>query len=169
VTLVLDTRIWPLTTKLASCLCAELAASGGPEPCFCGVLAGDSVAYDYCSPCQGDQCGMAWVRLASIIPMPSNTANSGLTLPGRCAPALVGIFEVGVLRCAPTLTEDGQLPDMAVQLAAAELQASDMAAAGRAAACCFTDGRIVTVGEWSPAGPIGGCLGGSWSVSVGEF
>jgi hypothetical protein len=168
VTLVPDTRIWPLTTKLASCLCAELAKSGGPEPCFCGILPGDSVAYDYCSPCAGDQCGMAWVRLAAVVPMPSNTAG-GLTLPGRCAPALVGVFEVGVLRCAPTLGEDGELPSMADQLDAAELQASDMGAAGRAAACCFTDGRIVTVGEWTPIGPLGGCLGGSWSVSVGEF
>jgi hypothetical protein len=167
VTLVPDTRIWPLATQLASCLCAELTAAGGPEPCFCGVLAGDSVAFDYCSPCEGNACGMAWVRLAAVAPLQSAVGNT--IAIGRCSPSLVATFEVGVLRCAPTLTEDGGLPSMADQLDAAELQASDMAAAGRAAACCFTDGRLVIVGAWTPVGPQGGCLGGSWTVTVGEF
>lgn len=164
-----DTRIWPLALSLASCLCQELRDAGGPEPCFCGVLAGEQVAWDYCQPCEGDMCGMAWVRIASIVPLSATTSNDGTILLNRCAPALAAIFEIGVLRCAPTVGPEGQLPDMAEQLAAAHLQASDMAAAGRAAACCFTDGRMVAVNQWTPLGPDGGCVGGSWTVTVGEY
>lgn len=168
-----DTRIWPLALALASCLCQELKESGGPEPCFCGVLAGESAAWDYCQPCDGDLCGMAWVRIANVAPLQSasiSATGAGPILFNRCAPALAVAFEVGVLRCAPTLGPEGQLPSMADQLEAAALQASDMAASGRAAACCFKDdGRFVAVNQWLPLGPEGGCLGGSWSVTVGEY
>jgi hypothetical protein len=167
VTLLQDERIWPIATQLASCLCRELADAGGPEPCFCGILPGDNVAFDYCSPCAGDRCGMAWVRLAGVVPMQNETF--GFITPNRCAPVLMGVFEVGVLRCAPTMLEDGSPPTMADQLDAATLQASDMAAACRAAACCFGNERAVTLGAWNPVGPDGGCLGGSWAVTIGEL
>lgn len=167
-----DLRIWPLTVRLAGCLCEELADAGGPPLCFCGVVPGEAAAYDYCSPCDSGGCGMAWVRLAGVVPL--NTVSTGSfagVVPGggRCAPALAAVYEVGVLRCAPTL-DGGELPDVATQLTAAHLQASDMAAAGRAAACCFkSDGRFIDVGGWAPLGPAGGCLGGAWTVTVGEF
>lgn len=164
-----DTRLWPLSTELASCLCRELAAQGGPETCFCGVIPGDAVAYDFCAPCGGDRCGMAWVRLTSVVPLSTVAFGTTGQFPSsRCAVPLAGIFEVGVLRCAPTLGEGAEPPDVAIQLESAQMQAADMAASGRAAACCFT-GRFVEVAGWAPLGPSGGCLGGFWTVTVGEF
>lgn len=169
-TLRQDTRIFPLALRLAECLCGELAEAGGPETCFCGVLAGDTVTMDYCSPCGGGRCGMAWVRIASVLPLAAVGFNVNFAVSEKCAPALAGVFEVGVLRCAPTFAPGGELPSLADQLAAAELQASDMGAAGRAASCCFAkDGRFVTVGSWNPIGPVGDCLGGAWTVTVGEY
>ena len=165
-TLVADERIWPIALELASCLCRELTDAGGPKTCFCGIIPGDNVAFDYCAPCSGDTCGMAWVRLAGVVPM--QNMSFGYVTPNRCAPVLMGVFEVGVLRCAPTMTEDGNPPTMAQQLDAATLQASDMAASGRAAGCCFGNEREVTLGGWAPIGPQGGCLGGAWTVSIGE-
>ncbi len=43
------------------------------------------------------------------------------------------------------------------------------AKAMRAAACCFEelyDAQTVALGQWSPAGPDGGCIGSTWQVSV---
>lgn len=150
---------------LASCLCREIAEAELPDPCFCGVIPGQAVPLDYCAPCgsRGGKCGMAWVRLAGVAPANFTGTSGDIT---RCATPLQATIEVGVARCAPTGSLDS-LPTMADQLAAAELQTADMAAALRAIRCC-TDNGDIAVTAWAPFGPTGGCLGGSWNFTLYE-
>lgn len=156
-----DPLVWPLLTDLASCLCRQITELGLPEPCFCGVLSGDSVALDYCQPC-GVKCGMAWVRLAGIVPQSTGTQ---ISRSARGCPAQLEVsVEVGIARCAPVADARGNPPTMDAQLDAARLQAADMNAARRAVQCCF-DGDA-TLDAWAPLGPQGGCIGGAWLVTV---
>ena len=165
-----ERRLWPMATELASCLCRTIAINGLPAPCFCGVLPGEAVAYDYCAPCEGDACGMAWVRLVAAAERSVVFAATTLAATGNpCDVSLAATFEIGILRCAPTLKENGDLPTMADHLAAAELQFADMAAARESALCCFTDRRQIALGAYTPIGPEGGCLGGAWTVNIGEY
>jgi hypothetical protein len=155
-----DTRFWPLLTDLASCLCAEIAASQLPEPCFCGILPGGIVALDYCEECDG-KCGMAWVRLTTITELRSEQVQDS----SKCTQPLRATVEVGIARCAPTGDESGP-PTMAEQLDTARLLLADQAAVLRAIRCCT--GRMFTLGTWTPMGPQGGCVGGAWTVTFEE-
>lgn len=165
-----DVRFWPQMVLLADCLCAEIAASGLPGVCFCGVLAGDSVPLDYCTECDGGGCGMAWVRLSAVTPLGSEaTATTGTGTFNTCTMPLVATVEVGIARCAPMPNEDGEPPTLAEQLDAAQLQAADMAASVRAIRCCEgIDQKALVLAQWVPLGPDGGCLGGVWSFTTQE-
>lgn len=165
-----DTMFLPQLTRLASCLCAEIARSDLPEPCFCGVLAGDNVPLDYCSPCE-DSCGMAWVRMTTALSTTSIASSpfaTGAGAGGSGCGVLEASVEVGIARCAPGPDSDGNFPTMADQLAAVELNMADAAAALRAIKCCFTNSRDYTVVNWLPFGPTGGCLGGVWTLTIYE-
>lgn len=156
-----DTSFYPLLVELATCLCAELESAGLPTPCYCGVLPGQVVPLDYCGEC-GERCGMAWVRLATIGEELSLTGEQ-VRRTSRCAVPLQATVEVGVARCAPSPDDLGNPPSEAAQLAATQLQMADMAAALRAITCCSV--ADYALGTWTPAGPEGGCLGGSWLVT----
>ena len=160
-----DTRVWPILTQLSSCLCREITAQDLPEPCFCGVLSGDSVSLDYCGEC-GTRCGMAWVRLVGISATQISTP-TGVIIPRTartCHIASEIIFEVGIVRCAPMPDDDGTMPSMAKQLEAARLQTADMNAALRAITCGCLEADF-SVDTWAPISG-GDCLGGAWSVIV---
>lgn len=145
-----------LLNGLASCLCAELTVaeqeSSVPTPKMCTVLPGSSIAFDYC-----DQGGMAWSRLVSIDPV--------FTPTGGCAVEFDITAEVGILRCAPGLDEEGNLPSDVEQLAASMLQNFDMGIMHKVLTCCSTPESMSfqQMGSFTPIGPEGGCLGGVWS------
>ena len=165
-----DTIVWPLALRLAECLCTAIRNRNLPEPCFCGVIPGEQVTLDYCTDCDSTGCGMAWVRVAGVAPRQVSFAQpvrATASTSGGCQVAVEAVFEVGIVRCAPMLGPDGQPPSLAAQLDATRLQMADMAAGLEAAACCFRD-RDSQVGGWTPLGPQGGCLGGTWFVTVGE-
>lgn len=154
-----DAQVWPLLTDLASCLCREITDAGLPEPCFCGVLPGAQVALDYCTSCDDGRCGMAWTRLAAILPVLSETP-----VPRRCQVGLVISIEAGVVRCAPMPDDDGNPPSMAEQFEATALQMADQAAIQRALLCC-SGIEAPVLGAYQPLGPLGGCVGGSWTAN----
>lgn len=162
-----DAVIWPMAVQLAECLCAQIADRGLPEPCFCGVIPGEAVALDYCTGCDDSACGMAWVRVAGVGTRLGFVDQRSARSTSGCQVVLEATFEIGIVRCAPMPGSDGSPPSMAAQLDAAQLQLADMAAALRAANCCF-DTRDVQLDGWVPIGPLGGCLGGAWSVTVGQ-
>lgn len=157
---------WSDLTELASCLCQALTDRGRPDTCFCGVIGGAIVPLDYCATCE-EKCGMAWVRLVSVEEAQFGITENATGLGGNpCAAPLQATIEVGVTRCAPTMDDNGEPPTMADQLAAAEGQTADMMAALYAIRCCYEPLGDVVVGTWTPIGPDGVCMGGSWSITV---
>lgn len=166
-----DTEIYPAMVALSGCLCAELTASGLPTPCFCGVLPGANVPMAYCGECTGvsgaNGCGgQAWVRLDTgfpsvIFPSPAETT--------VCNTGLVVGMEIGVLRCMQTMEEGGEAPSLDEQVRATRLQLADMQAMRRAVMCCDwrrdPDSQLL-LSTYTPVGPEGGCVGGTWTFMV---
>lgn len=171
-----DTVAFPVLEALAACLCQEIAAADLPEPCFCGVLAGQLVANEHCGSedCAGDGCtgGQAWVRLAGVYPSSQFPVQD--QDQATCATLLAVEIEVGVARCAPVVSDEGgamegDAPTLAQWHATTRLQMADMAAMRRAVLCCLgARSRDYLLGAYAPFGPEGGCVGGIWTVTVAE-
>lgn len=144
--------------EVADCLCAQIAADGLPDVCFCGVVPGANVVADQVGNC-GDVCGMAWVRLEQMYP--STVVGQPSAEPGNCAKGLAVDIEVGIIRCIESE------PDAADLLAAAELQAADAQCMFRALTCCPCLPSMNTlVSPYTPLGPDGGTVGGTLFASV---
>lgn len=161
--LIEDTGVWPTMTAIASCLCTELSLAGLPETCFCGVLPGDEAPWDYVS----DEAGMAYVRMVSAYL--SQIFPDQQTVPG-CAADLAYELEIGVLFCAPVMEDSrGNPPSVATMLDTTRIQMAAMSAAYRAFSCCPSlNSRDVMVGTYTPVGPQGGAVGGTWQIWVAE-
>jgi hypothetical protein len=157
-----DTTAWPAVLALIECLCTEMVNAGLGPLCLCSPLPGAQVAMDY-----GDQ-GMAWVRVEGVWPSVSfpNPEPGGR---GSCTSPLAIQLEVGAARCAPALGPDGELPSLADQFDATRMQLADMSAMHRAISCCqgLGPGRLA-LGTYTPGGPQGGVLWGTWTVWVEE-
>lgn len=153
-----------LLQSLAGCLCEQIRAAGLPEPCFCGVLPGSLVAVDYVGMCE-ERDGMAWARLAMAYPA------SGVGVPNQsmrnCSGGLGIEIELGAMRSAPTLTDDGEPPTEAQQLAVSQVQNGDMLAMMQAVACCAPlQNYDWIMSSYSPQGPTGFAVGGTFTVMV---
>lgn len=166
---MMERRVNELLVGLASCLCSELrsaaAECGGVAPCFCSVLPGNAVAFDYCDEGRCDENnGMAWSRLVGITNL-SDPVNP------TCVTTYQITVEVGVLRSAPLFDESGEPPGAEEQLASSLQQVFDMGVLHKVLTCCslgdepddaFGD-RVL--GEYVPLGPEGGCVGGVWNAT----
>ena len=168
-----DTTAYPTLIRLAACLCLEMEASGGPELCYCGPIAGE-VVMDYCGGgCKESGCGgQAWVRFMDAFP--STTFPGPDATLSNCYAPLAFSLEVGVARCVPMGEASGANgylpPTMQQNVDALRLQLADMAAMRRAVQCCFgqddTDYILGTYDQTLVNG--GGCLGGTFSVLAWE-
>ena len=160
--LIEDRLVAPRLILLASALAEELRDSGLPEPCFVAPLPGAGVSHDFCD-CTDSGCGMAWTRLVVMTPNPAAAQIRSASGGSDCGAPLDITVEVGVGRCAPTM--DGtSLPTAVEHLAATELQMADMAAMKRVL-CSFSGFATdypVTLTSYTPFGPQGGCVGGTW-------
>lgn len=160
---------YSIACDLAACLCAELTPDGaaGPDLCFCGVLPGEIVVADVGAEENCDNgCGMAWTRIESAYP--SESVAQVRVTPNSCGAQLGIDIELGVLRCYP-LPDNGQPPDAQVLAEAAAAQQNDMMAIWRAVNCCeiLKDVNVdYLLGVFAPSGPLGGVVGGTWTVSV---
>jgi hypothetical protein len=153
-----DTTIWPAMVALSACVCEVLEERGLlPDDCFCGILPGSQVSYDYPN-------GMAWVRLTNAFPS-NNFPVQETTLRGSCTAPLAAELEIGMLHCAPMMSSTGIVPGVADQYEATRLQIATMAALRTAITCC-TDDFLLILGEYNPIGPEGGLVGGSWQVWI---
>lgn len=147
-------------TELAQCLCAEVG-----DLCFCGVLPGGEAALDYAQhDCDGD-CGQAWVRLVTVYP--SRTLGQADETAGNCNSLLGYDVELGVVRCLLVGDDAGGPPDAAAMLASTEMQVADMEAMRRAVLCC-TPAKEFLLGAYTPYGPEGGLVGGTWLVGFAD-
>jgi hypothetical protein len=139
----------------------------GIEPtCSTALYHGDSVTLDY-----ADCGGMAWVRL--VTSGPSQNFPNVTQGVAACAMTLAHTFEIGVMRAAPLaralLADSGiDLPDDEENSEAAELALKDMEAMWAAIQASTTDIELMAPGTYTPVGPVGGALGGTWSVTVGD-
>ena len=148
--------ITPWLFALSECVCNELATTGAGPMCWCGIYPGAQVSLEYCEECSDGLCGMGWVRLV--------TANPSTSFPipevqPNCRAEVAWMIEVGAVRCIPS-PEDGAIPpaeDMAMYAAD---QMQDAHALYRALLCCEAPSMLVQ--SWTPIGPDGGCLGGTW-------
>lgn len=161
-----DQNFFPKILSLSQCFAQELTSAELPELCFLGIVPGDLIIADYCGSNCGGKGGMGWVRLVGVNEIAGGT--SDVTGYSNCATELEAQVEVGVIRKAPTIGSNGQLPTVEMQLAAARLQYADMAAMLRAIRCCFSTGKDTKVVTYMPIGPDGDCLGGRWLISIAQ-
>lgn len=169
-----DTAVYPLLVELAACLCTELGASGGPALCYCGPMVG-ALTLDYCGGdnCGGSGCGgQAWVRFVDAYPASDFPAlDSNLR---NCKAPFAYTIEVGVARCVPVGRVSGSNgftpPTLDQNLEAMRLQTADVAAMRRAVQCCFASkDRDYIMGIYDQTIVNGGgCLGGTFNVTVWE-
>lgn len=159
-----DTYVWPTMLRLAECLCTEIVAANLPPTCFCGVLPGEIVDASYVTSREG----MAWVRLVSAYPYTAFPAWDQTA--ATCASPLAFELEVGALWCAPVARDSrGNAPTLTAQFEAVEVQMAAMAAMHRAITCCMpTERGTAALGQYQPAGPEGGTVGGVWNVFVSQ-
>lgn len=156
---------YSLLCDIAACLCAELTPEGAPGSglCFCGVAPGRTFAEDYIFGCDS-KCGAAWVRL--ITAYPADGPGLRAENPTRCGSFLGADIEVGVIRCVEQ-ESDGAPPTEAAMEDATAQQIADMVAIRKALACCPSLNDLdYSLGHYTPSGPNGAVVGGTWTVSV---
>lgn len=165
IVMVEDRLAWPVLVKLTDCLCTELVSSGLPPTCICSPMPGEAIAADYVSKDQG----MAWVRVSSVYPSSIFPAQDQSA--SGCAVEIAVQLEVGVLYCAPvTEGRSNNPPGLGRMFDSTRLQMATMAAMLRAIECCLgrASRKGVALGAYTPLGPEGGVVGGSWQVTVAE-
>lgn len=150
--------------ELATCLCAQIVSDGNGEVCFCGVMPGAEIAFDYIGNCGDDgPCGMAYVNLTDA--QPANGVATPNTEVNNCGSLLGFSIEIGILRCVP-IEKDGEPPDPAVLLAVSRIVNADIKTMQRAVACCSPKPYIL--GTYQPYGPTGAVIGGTFDLTMLE-
>lgn len=150
---------------------SELAAAASlTPPCVVGLIAGQAIVADYCCDgvdAAGDACqGQLTVRVSNVYPtveFPNPRQDAipyGPAGDGTSGSSWAVELEVAVLRCAPTVDEEGNPPPIADQQASALTVLGD-AGLIRHAVTGFAVNRdqAFTFGQYQPLGPEGGCVG----------
>lgn len=159
-------NITPVLEGLRDLLTSALASEGRPVGRSL-VAPGLEVAWDDC--CDGQVA----VRLISIYP--TGNPYPALDSIQNCGVTMLGLeIGVSVMRCSPSLNDDGSAPSPGLLSA----NASDLTADAITTLGVLTTelpsildpmfAKSVKVGAWTPAGPLGGCAGGEWTVRVGS-
>jgi hypothetical protein len=136
-----------------------------PLPPFCrvAVYPGMDVPWDSCGTGDCNEAdGQLWAALQPLTRVPSSDAGSG-----NCQ---VWQFtaQVGAVRCAAKMSDDGQPPPVEAVQQDAIRQAIDADGIRYAITCCperpqrLKDAGIV-LDSWTPLGP-NDCVGGAWTI-----
>jgi len=145
-------------------LVVDVRASGDDQLCAQALYPGEGAPLDYA------ECGgMLWVRL--ITAAPSTSFPSPNNSVDNCTATLAYQLEVGLMRPAPIPDEvlgDFELPDDEEHTAAAHRQMDDMELMYGAFAKVRRHIEMVLVGSYTPFGPAGGTVGGTWTLFVGN-
>lgn len=158
--------VFNVLAELATCLCRQIKADGLPDLCFCGVVPGDAASDQYTGDCSND--GMAWVRL--ITAYPANAVGEPLETPNNCGFGMGLDIELGIMRCVPVGSDDGDPPTAEELLAATDAQVANMMAMQKAVICCpAINMRDTRLNSYVPIGPEGGLNGGTWTISTLVF
>lgn len=164
---VVDT-VAPIVEHLLACLTVRLDEVGAPV-CRAFWHPGATAPWDACGQSDAGAEGQAWVAVNRIYPsdsFPVETIDAH-----RCFPrGFAAEVTVGVLRCAATIDDHGQAPSADEVTDDALKVSRDRAVALDAIVCCLigpdADPGEYRLGSWTPLGPDGGCVGGTWTVTV---
>lgn len=155
--------VYQLAGHYLDCVCEALTEAMPLDPCACPPCRcvdfeqNDVVAWDHC--CDGGQLYIAWERSAPYGTFPS--------LPDQtqtpCQPEIVLSFVIGIIRCAPTMDDNGNAPSCERKDEAARLSLIDAWVIVNAISCCLAAdsedcGSLYLLGEQRPVGD-GGCQG----------
>jgi hypothetical protein len=173
-----------LAEAVLGCVCAALQATGEQVegqpgcPCRTCVVPG-AVAWDWCDdPCGGDTGGAGGQLSVNVVRLfPADLSlNEDRTLMGvarNCPPPVTGVeLAVTLLRCAPTVDEQGCPPSCEALDASARITHVDAVTVYNALYCCLpgTSGgrrrRKFLIGQQRLIGPEGGCVGVEQRVTV---
>lgn len=158
--------------------CAENSMNAASTPVGrAHLVAGLDAVWDDCCEADADTPGgTLYVRVVETYP----TAGQGSPYPQRdtstrsCHPFAWAVqLAVGVVRCTPTVDDNGVAPSPdAITLSALEMT-RDRATLETAIRCCFAnadgaptgmeEGKVILFG-WLPLGANGGCAGGEWTL-----
>lgn len=137
------------------------------EPyCRVAVYPGLEVPWD---TCESDGCadgdGQLWGAVQSVTRVPGS-AGSGCEAWNWTA-------QIGSVRCAAKPRDNASMPSIEAIQDDAVRQAVDADGILRGIKCCpERSARLraaaIVVGDWTPLGPDGGCVGGAWTIS-GRF
>lgn len=150
-----------LTQELLDCACSSLEKTqcGCPSRAFVAV---GTVAWDSC--CDG---GQLWVAVDRIFPYGQFPGPISGAL--NCAPPLAADIVIGILRCAPTLNDQGEAPTAEALSLSAAAVLEDAYTLETGILCCLAEharARPFVVGNQRPLGPTGGCVGMELRLTV---
>jgi len=146
---------------LLDCACAALAESPCGCPDWAAVVTGVA-SWDSC-------CGSGQLYVVATSVYPSANFPIQEDPSARCRTGLVGLFTVGIIRCAPTFDDQGNPPSCSVQAEAAAAAMADAMAVVQGLGCCMYEVRNqfrAGVTGQRFVGPAGGCMGSETTAAV---
>lgn len=155
-------ELWGQLVALLECLEGTLDANDAPA-IRAFIAPGGSPAWDVCCVEDGAE-GQAWIQVVEVAPTDAfPTPQTGVM---RCDFGEWSVtVNVGVLRCASTVDDNGSPPDADTLTEEAWKVQRDRVLIDSAIRCCFLGGddpdiEAFVIGSWTPLGPGGGCVGG---------
>jgi hypothetical protein len=152
-------RLGPLLEGLLAAVNSQLAECGVPV-CRTFLSTAQQPPWDVCCAC-GDGVGQLWVSVDRVEPV-LNAQN-----PAKCGNIWEASVWIGILRCALTMDDNGDIPDAdALSTEALEILA-DRLAIVQALRCVWeVEPDDWTMGVYQTLGPMGGCLGGRQNITL---
>lgn len=152
--------VLPAALRLLESLGDRLEATEAGRPAVASLVPGGAaVAWDDC--CEGK----AWVRVVRIFPSVRFPEQVQGALNCHTA-SLACELEVGVLRCASTVDEQGEPPSAEQLTADAVRTVCDAEAMYQAIIADFSPGLgALALGQYLPTDVDGGCVGGTMTVT----
>jgi hypothetical protein len=159
----------PMLQRLTDYVEARLEADSVPVRSS-AIVGGQFVAWDDCCDDNGQSNGQLRVRVTRTALTDRFPQEPADIL--RCPTGTIVNVEIGVLRCAATMDDQGNPPTAAQLDAEAALLMADRKAIFMALLCDFpADGtmdedRGIANIVWEPMGPEGGCVGGMVTADI---
>lgn len=147
--------------EILDCVCAVLAGGSCGCPCYSFVASGQ-VPWDHC--CDGGQLSVKLDRMFATSNFPTQD-NSTL----QCGVTFSADITVTLLRCGPTVDDNGN-PPLPDAITAANTQVyEDMALIAPAVVCCLSVAkrfRQFKINDFRPVVPLGGCYGAEMRLTI---